>query len=192
MINHFSLNSLALSLNNVSQFLFIITTKDKTCFRLNSFNFSLMNSLLSQLEKIASYFPKYKNTNEEVSKVPVAWHLDHCLRVINSISRALEQSDPEKFDWNFNFWRIVFFSTKHIPRGRGKSPAQVKPNEDITLEELTKHLAFARENIKTLNSLPKKANFPHPYFGQLNLSQSIKFIRIHTKHHLKIIEDILK
>ena len=151
-----------------------------------------MKSIKSQLEILASYIPKRNTIDLEVSKVPVAWHLDHSLRVINSISRALEQSDPAKFTRNYSFWRIVFFMTKHIPRGKGKSPKQVKPDEEITLEELGRRLEFARKNIRMLNSLPKKANFPHPYFGQLNLSQSIKFIRIHTKHHLKIIEDILK
>ncbi|MEQ8625563.1 MAG: DUF1569 domain-containing protein [Vicingaceae bacterium] len=151
-----------------------------------------MKSLDRQVELLASYFSQSNAKNLEVSSVPIIWHLDHSLRVINSITRALEQSDPLKFKRNFNFWRIVFFTTKYIPRGKAKAPQQVKPEQQINFSELKKRLNYALENIEKLTQLPNNAHFPHPYFGQLNLKQSKKFIRIHTKHHLKIIEDILK
>jgi hypothetical protein len=33
--------------------------------------------------------------------------------------------------------------------------------------------------------------FEHPYFGKLKLKETIRFLEIHTTHHLSIIEDIV-
>jgi hypothetical protein len=52
-------------------------------------------------------------------------------------------------------------------------------------------IAKAKENIASLASAQKNHYFEHPYFGKLNLKPTIKFLKIHTKHHLKIINDIL-
>ena len=36
------------------------------------------------------------------------------------------------------------------------------------------------------------AYFRHLIFGNLNKKRTIRFLQIHTAHHLKIIQDILK
>jgi hypothetical protein len=33
--------------------------------------------------------------------------------------------------------------------------------------------------------------FEHPYFGKLKLKETIRFLEIHTQHHLDIIRDII-
>ena len=79
-----------------------------------------------------------------------------------------------------------------IPRGRAKAPSTVHAHETITRQNLESMFQKATDNIKMLHSLPFNAHFNHPYFGTLNLKQSIRFIEVHNNHHLKIIRDILK
>lgn len=34
--------------------------------------------------------------------------------------------------------------------------------------------------------------FKHPYFGNLNVKDAIKMLKLHTRHHIDIINDIIK
>ena len=82
--------------------------------------------------------------------------------------------------------------TRYIPRGKGKAPKIVMPTDDIKEEQLRDQLSLARKNIDDISSINGNATFKHPYFGVLNKKQTIKFVEVHTKHHLKIMRDILK
>ena len=79
-----------------------------------------------------------------------------------------------------------------IPRGKAKAPKVVIPTHVATHEELKAKLQAAKNNILKLNSFSENSFFKHPFFQDLNVKQTEKFLLIHTKHHLKIIEDILK
>ncbi len=150
-----------------------------------------LNKLLSELEENIINFDK---TNLKISKSSVAWQLDHSLRVFNGIIMTLQKSDPSKFKSSFNFKKSLVFILNKIPRGRAKAPNTVRADKDeeITVEKLEKKIAQAKENIEILKDLDPNSNFKHPYFGHLNTKDGIKFIKIHTIHHLKIIRDILK
>ena len=151
-----------------------------------------MQTLEQQLTEIERYIPLLKEENLAISKVSVAWQADHLLRVISSIVRALEQSDPIVFKAKFNFWRSLFLALNYLPRGKGRAPKKVIPTAEINESGLRQQLSFARDNTLQLEKLPALTHFSHPVFGELNKSQAKKFIRIHTEHHLKIIRDILK
>jgi hypothetical protein len=86
---------------------------------------------------------------------------------------------------------MVFISGK-IPRGKAKAPKVVIPTQVATQEELIAKLEAAQNNISKLDSFSENQFFNHPYFKDLNVKQAKKFLTIHTNHHLKIIEDILK
>jgi hypothetical protein len=151
-----------------------------------------MKTLKRQLIELEQYFPFMEEENLAISKVPVAWHLDHSLRVINSITSALVQSEPHQFKQNFNFWRGLFLTLNFLPRGKGRAPKKVLPELEIRESDLRSKLSLAKENRLELEKLPAFAHFSHPMFGELKNSQAEKFIRIHTEHHLKICSDILK
>ncbi len=103
---------------------------------------------------------------------------------------ALAKSNKEEYKWKFSLSRIIIMATKRIPRGRAKSPKSVRPQTDIHKESLSLHLKLTRDNLKQLEHLDYGQYFDHPYFGHLKLKQAIRFLEIHTLHHLKIIRDI--
>lgn len=126
-----------------------------------------------------------------ISDKAVDWHIDHSLKVIIAVLNALQNSDPADYKWKFNLIRSYIFTVGSIPRGKGKAPKSVLPKDHIIKENLFLQLEEAKNRIKFIENLPSKSNFKHPYFGILNLKMTTKFLNIHTKHHLKIINDII-
>jgi hypothetical protein len=130
--------------------------------------------------------------NSQVSQVNVSWHLAHSLKVLYNIIKVLQSSNPADYRWKFNRSRSFIYFINFIPRGKGKAPKAVIPANDISTEELYKDIAAVRQLLEEIERLDPKSNFTHPYFGQLNLKQTKKFLALHTKHHLKIIDDIIR
>jgi hypothetical protein len=148
-----------------------------------------LEALIAELERNIA---NMNVENQAVSKSPVGWHIDHALLTINKITSAIKSSDPKEYKWKFSFSKVLVFALNKIPRGRAKAPKSVQPEVPFTKESLSTHLSKIREKVKVLNTLPPNSHFDHPYFGKLNLKPSIKFLSLHTKHHLDIIHDILK
>ena len=151
-----------------------------------------MNPLHHLLLQLENHVPNLEKTNPNVSISTVGWQIDHCLLVINGIISQLEISNPTEFQPKWNFPKFMVFTTGKIPRGKAKAPKVVIPTHVANQEELKAKLEAAKNNILKLNSFSKNQFFKHPFFKDLNVKQTEKFLTIHTKHHLKIIEDILK
>ena len=148
-----------------------------------------LNAIINQLE---SHIPDFEKTNSAVSNSTIGWQIDHSLLVINNVIERLKASNPNDYKWKFNRIRLYIQITNTIPRGRVKVPQSVKPIDVANLEELKAKLEVAKKNILVMESLPAKSYFTHPFFGDLKLKTAIWFLRLHTNHHLKIIEDINK
>ncbi len=149
----------------------------------------LFQKELNQLEEYTNYFEKFKTS---VSSKSVGWHLDHSLKVINAVINTLKESKPSDYKWKFNLIRVFIYTFNYIPRGKGKAPKRVLPPEILIKEDIYSQIVQAKLNLETVIGLPSKSNFTHPYFGMLNLKQTLKFLGIHTNHHLKICSDIVK
>lgn len=150
-----------------------------------------MTKIADLLNEIESKIIHADVSNEEVSKANIAWHLDHSLKVINSVIMALQKSDLN-YKWSFNWKKSFLFLVKIIPRGKAKAPKGVRSYELISILDIQRQLKTARSLAEELKTMDKNAYFLHPYVGQLHLKQAVIFLGIHTKHHLKIINDILK
>ena len=144
------------------------------------------------LETLKSKLPLIDKKNEAVSQAAVGWHIQHSLMVINIIIRTLEKSDVKEYKWKFNFLRTVILAMGKFPRGKVQSPKAVRPIEQYTLEGLQSDFLIAEANLKKLATMSKDVYFNHPIFGDLNLKPAIRFLKLHTMHHLKIIDDITK
>lgn len=136
--------------------------------------------------------PLAKKENPLISQRGVDWHLEHTLKIIISIGKTLEDSQPENFKPRFSIMKTVILLTSYIPRGRAKSPKPFNNKEQIDHSQLPHLLASATTMLEKIDQLPSNSYFEHPYFGHLSLSQAKKFIFIHSNHHLKIMQDIVK
>lgn len=146
---------------------------------------------LSQyLNRFEAVIPQFETKNLKISKSSVGWQIDHSLKVINGIIHQLKTSSNNtkpKRTLLGNFCLI----TRYIPRGKGKAPKVVLPPDFIKLNDLSEQLEAARHAIADYSEINTKATFKHPYFGILNKTSTFRFLEVHTKHHLKIIEDII-
>lgn len=148
--------------------------------------------IIPLIKELESYVAIKDKRNDSVSTSNVAWQIDHSLKVINLVSNTFINSNPEDYKSRFNKWRIFLFTLGYIPRGKAKAPEIVRPPEIISDEDLTLQAQLAYQNIEKIKSANKHAHFKHFIFGVLNKKRTIRFLQLHTNHHLKIIRDILK
>jgi hypothetical protein len=151
-----------------------------------------MEKLKKLIQDLESKIQNQEMLNPTISKSSVGWHIEHTLLTMNLIIGALQKSNPENYKQSFNFYRVLVFAMNKIPRGKAKAPKIVQPKEDFNIESLKSHLEKAKTKLAELNSIGNKNYFEHPYFGHLTLKPTIKFLEIHTNHHLQIINDIIK
>ena len=149
-------------------------------------------TLIPLIKKLESYLDVKEKRNDKVSTSDVAWQIDHSLKVFNLVSETLLNSNPKDYKSRFNKWRLLLFTLGYFPRGRVKAPKFVRPPEVILIEDIESQLGLAYQNIEKIKSTHKHKHFKHFIFGVLNKKRTIRFLQLHTNHHLKIIRDILK
>lgn len=151
-----------------------------------------MQKLDSYLNKIEKQIANAEKLNVEVSKASVSWHLDHVLKVVNQVTDNVSKSDSSEFKRSFNLPKLLVFLTGKIPRGKAKAPKSVQSFETVSQLDLKNQLETAKLSIIKLENLNANQHFKHPFFGLINLKETIYFLKIHTHHHLKIVNDIVK
>lgn len=149
-------------------------------------------NLIPLIEELEGCLKFKENIDKTVSISDIGWHIDHSLKVINVISDLFIGSNPNMYSGNFNKWRLLFFSLGYFPRGKVKAPKLLRPAKIILMKDLESQFQLTYNNIISINKAHKNAYFKHPIFGILNKKQTIRFLELHTNHHLKIIRDILK
>ncbi|CAN5255857.1 hypothetical protein BH09BAC2_BH09BAC2_00260 [soil metagenome] len=144
--------------------------------------------LITELEQQIEYC---EIKNSKASAGSVGWHIEHCLLVINQVVAAIEKSDPKDYKPKTTFFKLLIFTLNKIPKGKVKAPKRVQPADElISSDQLKNHLHETNLNLNKLNLLTNDQFFDHPFFGNLNLPATRKFLKIHTNHHLQIIKDI--
>lgn len=151
-----------------------------------------MQQLSAYIEALAEKVQHAEKINPAVSSSSVGRHVQHSLMVISGITNQLKKSDPFRYKYSFNKKRTLVFLMNKIPRGKGKSPSVVNPAEVLSTLDLQAMVESLKIIVEELKTFPKHSNFNHPYLGMLHLNSSLKFLNIHTHHHLKIIKDIVQ
>lgn len=149
-----------------------------------------LDKLRSQIDEMEQNIDSFEALNPSVSAAPIGWHIEHNLLILNAVIHSLNTSDPTKYRRKINFVKMYFFARGKFPRGKVRAPKAVRPQGNYDHASLSEHLTNVRENAASLEQLDPNANAKHPIFGVLRLSESIYFLELHTKHHLKIIREI--
>lgn len=150
-----------------------------------------MQKLLNLIDELASYIPQLEARNEMVSSSSVGWQIEHSLLVITSVIEGVTKSDPSKYKWSFRPIKYLIFLRGKIPRGKSRAPKFVTP-DTFTAESLQNHIDRCRTIVMAFESVGAGHYFSHPYFGDTKKKDVIPFLVLHTDHHVKIIQDILK
>lgn len=129
--------------------------------------------------------------NNSVSQASVGWHIYHSLLVIKNILGAIKHSNPERYVASENKGRDYVLGKEFIKRGVARSPASVTPPEEINDAQIENLFMGALNSVSSIDQLPEEGYFEHHNLGQLKKQEALKFLSIHTRHHLKIIEDIM-
>ncbi len=150
-----------------------------------------MRNLPVLINELETKLPFIEQKKESVSQATVGWHIEHSLLALIKMISAVEHSNPADYKWKFNIKRTVVLLLDKFPRGRAKAPASVKPGEVINNNSIAPLLLKAKQKAESFEKLSKDKFFTHPVFGDLRVKQARRIIAIHTRHHIKIINDIL-
>jgi hypothetical protein len=130
----------------------------------------------------------------KVSGWSVGQQVDHMLNVAHGVFYRLT-GDGEEVPHGINLSGRLLLGIGWLPRGVGKSPKSVLPGEVPIADELGARLARLRGDFQGLRFrtgllASRRRLFKHPYFGGLDCAQTLRFLSVHTHHHLKIVRDI--
>lgn len=130
-----------------------------------------------------------------VSRWTVGLQVDHILKVLQ-VTRQVIASERPALPRRINLSGRLALALRWFPRGVAKSPKVVQPT-GLARAELRDLLATERSGWGELlrqEALLARAEaiYPHPYFGGLTRVQAAEFAAVHTRHHLKIVDDILR
>ena len=147
-----------------------------------------LNKEFLEIENAISVMEK---TNPSVSQSPVKWHLLHLLGVINTVIDEASNSNEADYNpkSNFNWFYVSTF--QKMPRGKVEAPDKVNPNLDISQKDIRTELENAKLSLSKWSDLNKNNFYEHHVLLHLNKSKLRKFLKIHTRHHLKIVRDII-
>ncbi len=151
-----------------------------------------MGKIQGLLNTLETFVDNDQTLNSAISTVNVSWHIEHSLLVITQIAKAVTNSDPSQYEHKFNFKKLWVFSLGKFPRGKAKAPASVIPTATISRRDYPALFEKARIALSELDLATPNQYFVHPIFGKLNVKGTFTMLTIHTAHHIKIIEDIIK
>ena len=153
-----------------------------------------LRALLDDIDSLAQREEsQFALRREVVSNWSVAEQLDHAVRICASILGRIHEPG-ETVPQKLNLVGRVILLVGWIPRGKGKSPKAFLP-VPCSREEMRKSVSDARTLLDgLLAGRASESNdriVPHPIFGGLTAREAFGFAITHTRHHMKIVREIL-
>lgn len=135
----------------------------------------------------------------DVSDWSIARQLAHVLMANDMVTGALKallhDKLPSASDARINRIGKAVLTRGAIPRGKAQTPPQFEPAERPERDRLLKMLNNCSSRYEYLgqhlDQIQKTTTgFDHPVMGTLSAPVWIRFLHVHSLHHLKIMRDI--
>ncbi len=152
----------------------------------------LTKKLQRYIDEMESLASQHELSNSKISASSIGWHLEHTLLVLEKSMSALASSVKANYSPKSSFKKTVILFTGKIPRGVARSPKHVLPEaSNIDVENLLARIAAVKSKLESVSTFPADQYISHPIFGDLKLKKAVRFLEIHSFHHLKIVREIL-
>lgn len=152
-----------------------------------------MGSINKQLDEVEALLGLPDEDNPAVSAWSVYQQLEHILLVKAGIATMIERNQAPSHAKQRSMLAPIILLLGYIPRGKAKSPAEVSP-EGMSQKQMKDLLDQTRVRYRKMDEMRGRFGAGvvgnHPYFGGLSAQQWLRFVEVHTRHHLKIIRDI--
>jgi len=135
----------------------------------------------------------------EVSSWSVGQHLEHILIVASGFAVALASgrrpaperrtSDAAEREQRYSKQSVLVHG--RIPRGTIKVPPAGEPSGALDSNALRRLLAKTESRLERSRQVPETTLAYHPLMGELTRNEVFRFLEVHTRHHLVIIDEIL-
>lgn len=163
---------------------------------MRSFSSLDVNNSLDEIEALARDQALLSKSGEPISHWSVTQHLNHLLKVDEGVLKGILSGKFKPQPRGINILGRISLFLGYIPRGRGKAP-DITMGENVSPEELGGQITVVRELFSQLEERKELLTstvpiFRHPYFSGLTPCQTLRFLEIHHRHHLKICSEIQK
>lgn len=137
--------------------------------------------------------------NTQISDWSIGQQLHHIGSVNRTVAMSLiklvQDATDRDADRRATLTGVSVLASGYIPRGRGKAPARLRPSNDLSRGDVVNSINKSRAKVEELNVFgallkTRMGRIEHPFLGYLKPSQWVRFINVHTEHHLKIVREI--
>lgn len=154
----------------------------------------MFKKIKNQLDRLESLIARGDEKNELVSNWSIYQQVEHILIATNNVAKMILAGEEPKEVKKRTLLGYIVLTFGVIPRGKAQAPKMSIP-KGVLQSELLDLFKESKKGIEEVEKLGKKIDSclvvgNHPYFGGLNTKEWLRFIEVHTNHHLKIIDDI--
>jgi hypothetical protein len=157
-----------------------------------------LRDLSRQMDEITSFIGRGDESvctlKQNISGWSAAEQLDHTLKVNGSVlARVLQDPEPDPLPKPMNLIGRIILALGWIPRGKGRSPKSMR-GEPATCPALETQASKVRQQLEAVTAAHvarSRPLVPHPRFGGLSTEEALRFMVVHTEHHLKIVREIV-
>ena len=120
-----------------------------------------------------------------------AQHLEHVIKVNASVSRLIPALLAGKFALRSapaKPKRLTELYAGRFPKG-GTSPEDMQPGSGSDLTDLERNWAASLNTVSAFEGqdLTSDYRLEHVFYGSLNAGEWLRFMGVHTRHHLNLI-----